>query len=111
MYAVIRAGGHQYRVAVNQVIRVEKLDAPAGAEIELGEVLLLGGEDGVKVGTPVVPGARVTAKVLRQGRGRKIVGFTYKPKKNQRRRYGHRQWFTEVQISAIHPGEGAAAKE
>ncbi len=100
MYAVIKAGGKQYRVEEKSVVRVEKLDAAVGDTIQLGEVLMLGGET-VRVGEPVVDGAAVTARVVRQGRGKKIVGFTYKKRKNQRRHYGHRQPFTEVVIESI----------
>ncbi|MBI3912055.1 MAG: 50S ribosomal protein L21 [Armatimonadetes bacterium] len=112
MYAVIRAGGHQYRALVGSVLRLEKVDAPVGSEIRLNEVLMLATDEGVRVGTPLVEGACVTALVVRQERGRKIVGFTYKPKKRERRRFGHRQWFTEVRVSAIRTGtEAKAASE
>jgi large subunit ribosomal protein L21 len=100
MYAVIKAGGKQYRVEEKSVVRVEKLDAAVGDTVQLGEVLMLGG-DSVKVGSPTVAGAAVTARVVRQGLGRKIDGFTYKKRKNERRRYGHRQPFTEVVIESI----------
>jgi len=100
MYAVIKTGGKQYRVEEKSVLRVEKLDVEVGASIPLGEVLMLGGET-VQVGRPIVAGATVTARVLSQGRGPKIHGFTYKAKKNQHRRYGHRQAFTEVVVESI----------
>lgn len=100
MYAVIKTGGKQYRVEEKTVLRVEKLDAEVGDTVPLGPVLMLGG-DTVQVGRPFLDGATVTARVLRQGRGRKIHGFTYKAKKNERRRYGHRQPFTEVVIESI----------
>jgi len=100
MYAVIKTGGKQYRVEEKAILRVEKLDAEVGASVPLGEVLMLGGET-VRVGRPVLEGVTVTARVLRQGRGPKIHGFTYKAKKNIHRRYGHRQAFTEVVVESI----------
>jgi large subunit ribosomal protein L21 len=101
MYAVIETGGKQYRAAENDVVRVEKLDAGVGDEITLDRVILLSNDDGIRVGAPYVDGATVTARVVRQGKGRKVVGFTFKPKKNQRRRFGHRQQFTELIIKSI----------
>src|SRR4051794_37290963 len=101
MYAIVRSGGKQYRVAENQVLRVEKLDAGVGAEVRLEEVLMLGTDDGPTFGAPTVAGAVVVAKVVTHGKGRKIHGFTYKAKKNERRRFGHRQQFTELMVQAI----------
>jgi large subunit ribosomal protein L21 len=100
MYAVIKTGGKQYRVEEKAVLRIEKLDAAAGDTVTIGEVLMVGG-DTVRIGAPFVDGASVTARVLRQGLGRKINGFTFKRRKNQHRRYGHRQPFTEVVIESI----------
>ncbi|NLN77564.1 MAG: 50S ribosomal protein L21 [Armatimonadetes bacterium] len=101
MYAIIRAGGKQYRVAENDIIEVNKLDAAEGEEIVLNEVLLVSDDAGVKIGSPFVQGASVTGKVTRQYKGRKVRGFTYKPKKNIHRRYGHRQMLTSVSIQKI----------
>jgi large subunit ribosomal protein L21 len=107
MYAVIQTGGKQYRVEEKSVVRVEKLDAAVGDSVQLGQVLMLGGETegsdrrDVQVGRPFISGASVTARVVRQGLGRKIHGFTYKAKKNVRRRYGHRQPFTEIVVESI----------
>ena len=101
MYAVIETGGKQYRAAENDVLRVEKIEANVGDVVTLGQVLMIGSENGVKVGAPYVSGASVTAKVVRQDKGKKIEGFTYKPKKNQRKRYGHRQFFTEIVIQSV----------
>jgi len=101
MYAVIETGGKQYKVAPGDKIRVEKLDAEVGAEIELDKVLLVAGENGIKVGNPVVAGAKVVAKVTDHGKGKKILVFKYKPKKNYRRRQGHRQPYTELVIDKI----------
>ena len=100
MYAVIQTGGKQYRVEEKAVLRVEKLEAEVGDTVQLSPVLMLGG-DTVRVGTPYIDGVTVTARVLRQGRGRKIHGFTYRAKKNVRRRYGHRQSFTEIVVESI----------
>src|SRR5688572_7259502 len=101
MYAVIETGGKQYRASEQSTLRVEKLDVDVGSEVQLDRVLLLSGDAGVKIGHPYVDGAVVTAKVVRQGKGRKIHGFTYKAKKNVHRRYGHRQYFTELVIQKI----------
>src|SRR5438045_9690146 len=101
MYAIVRSGGKQYRVAENQVLHVEKLDAGVGAEVRLEEVLMLATDDGPTFGAPTAAGAVVVAKVVTHGKGRKIHGFTYKAKKNERRRFGHRQQFTELVVQAI----------
>jgi large subunit ribosomal protein L21 len=101
MFAVLETGGKQYRVAESDRIRVEKLEAEPGDELTLDRVLLLGDEDGVRVGAPYVEGASVTVQVARQGLGRKIEGFKYKAKKNVRKRYGHRQPFTELVVRRI----------
>jgi len=101
MYAIVKTGGKQYTVRQDDVIQVEKLDVPAGEQVVLTDVLFVSSDKGQVIGTPVVGGAKVTGKVLRHGRGRKIVGFTYKPKKNERRRYGHRQPYTQVLIEKI----------
>ncbi|MCR4426920.1 MAG: 50S ribosomal protein L21 [Firmicutes bacterium] len=101
MYAVIETGGKQYKVSPGQVVRVEKLDAVSGGNVEFDRVLLVSGDSGVKVGKPTVEGARVTGVVVDHGKERKIIVFKYKPKKNERRRTGHRQPFTHVRIEAI----------
>ena len=102
MYAVIRTGGKQYRVAANDVIKVERLDAEAGATIDLTDVLLVGGgEGGPKVGTPVLDGAKVSATVLEQVRGEKIIIFKKRRRKNSRRTRGHRQYLTVLRITDI----------
>ena len=95
MYAIIKTGGKQYCVEEGKIITVEKLDVAAG-----DEVLLISG-DAVKIGQPTVAGAKVTAKVLAQGKEKKIRIFKYKAKSNYRRRQGHRQPFTKVQIEKI----------
>lgn len=101
MYAVIKTGGKQYRVAEGDVLNVEKLNAEAGSEVVFDEVLTVVNDDDVKIGQPVVEGAKVTAKVVEQGKGEKILVFKYKAKSNYRKRQGHRQPFTKVEISKI----------
>lgn len=101
MYAIIKTGGKQYTVRENDVLEVEKLDVAEGEKVELESVLFVGTDSGAVIGSPVVEGAKVTAKVLRQGKGKKIIGFTYKPKKNVQRHYGHRQPLTRLQIEKI----------
>ena len=100
MYAIIKTGGKQYVVEEGKVISIEKLDVEEGAEVTSYEVLLVSGDD-VKIGQPNVAGAKVTGKVLEQGKERKIRIFKYKAKSNYRRRQGHRQPFTKVTIEKI----------
>ena len=100
MYAVIKTGGKQYRVAKNEVIKVERLDGEVGASVTFPEVLMVGGDSPV-VGTPTVAGASVTATVLEQAKGEKIVIFKKRRRKNYRRRTGHRQMLTVVRIADI----------
>jgi len=100
-YVIIETGGKQYRVAVGDTIIVEKLDGDSGDEVTFDKVLLVGGEGTAKVGAPFVDGASVTASLDGQGKGEKIVVFKYKPKKRYRRRIGHRQFQTELTITAI----------
>ncbi|MCL6430469.1 MAG: 50S ribosomal protein L21 [Anaerolineae bacterium] len=101
MYAIVETGGKQYRVAEGQVIDVEKLLAPEGATVSLGRVLMVADGGDVRVGTPVVEGARVEATVLDHAKGRKIRVFKYKPKIRYRRRAGHRQSYTRLRIERI----------
>ena len=101
MYAIIETGGKQYKVAAGDVVFVEKLDAAAESEVVFDKVIAVGGDDGIKVGAPYVDGAAVTAKVLKNGKGKKIYVMTYKPKKNEKRKLGHRQPYTKVEIAAI----------
>lgn len=101
MYAVIESGGKQYRVSLGDVIRVEKLNAEVGDTVQFDKVLLVSDENNVRVGRPYLDNATVSAKVLRQDKARKVLAFRYKAKKNVRVRKGHRQPFTEVEISAI----------
>jgi large subunit ribosomal protein L21 len=100
MYAVIKTGGKQYRVAADDVLTVEKLAGEPGAKIEFGEVLMLGG-DSVKIGAPLVSGALVMAEVVEQTRGPKVIAFKKRRRKNSRRKRGHRQDLTTVKITEI----------
>ena len=101
MYAVIVTGGKQYRVEKGDVIYVEKLDVEAGKTVKFDNVLVLGSDKDTKVGTPNVEGATVSGKVLKHGKAKKVTVFTYRPKKDSKRKMGHRQQFTKVEITAI----------
>jgi large subunit ribosomal protein L21 len=104
MYAVIRTGGKQYRVASGQVVKVERLDGEVGATIAFDQVLMVGDEQPgsePKIGAPLVDGAQVTAEVLEQGKGPKVIVFKKKRRKNYRRRRGHRQLQTVLRIREI----------
>jgi large subunit ribosomal protein L21 len=104
VYAIVRAAGKQFRVSQDDVIAIDRLDAAEGDEITLDQVLMLSGDNGVTIGTPYVPGATVVGTVVRHYRGKKIRGFTYKPKKDLRRHFGHRQDLTSIQIKDIKAG-------
>lgn len=101
MYAVIKTGGKQYRVAADDLLTIEKVAGEAGATIEFGEVLMLGGEGEPKIGTPAVSGAKVVAEVVKQGRAPKVIAFKKRRRKNSRRKRGHRQHQTTVRIKEI----------
>ena len=101
MYAVIKTGGKQYRVQQGDVIYVEKLDCQAGETVTFDEVLLVSNEAGTTVGAPLVRGAKVEGKVLSQVKSAKVVVYKYKAKKNERKKQGHRQPYTKVEIAAI----------
>ncbi|MBV9542273.1 MAG: 50S ribosomal protein L21 [Alphaproteobacteria bacterium] len=100
MFAVIRTGGKQYRVAKDDVLKVEKLAGDAGSTITFGEILMLGG-DKPKHGAPLISGASVAAEILEQGKGEKVIAFKKKRRKNTHRKRGHRQLFTKVKITGI----------
>lgn len=100
MYAVIRTGGKQYRVAAGDRIRVEKLPGDVGAELSLEDVLMVGG-DKVAVGTPNVAGATVKAKIVAQDRAKKVIVFKYRRRTGWRKKYGHRQPYTELEITGV----------
>jgi large subunit ribosomal protein L21 len=108
VYAVIESGGKQYRVSSGQELALEKIPAKEGETVRLDRVLLIQGEQGVTVGVPTIPGASVTAEVLSQGRGRKVIVFKKKRRKNYRRTNGHRQAQTRVRITDIVAGPDAA---
>ncbi len=100
MYAVIKTGGKQYKVAPGDKLRVEKLPGDVGDKVEFGEVLLVGGET-LKVGQPLVAGAKVEATITAQDRAKKIIIFKFRRRKNYRRKSGHRQPFTALEITGI----------
>jgi len=100
MYAIMQTGGKQYRVQEGDIVYVEKLDLLEGDSIDL-DVLLLSGENGIRIGSPLVDGAKINAKVLAHGKGEKIVIYKYKAKKNYRRKQGHRQPFTKLEVVTI----------
>ncbi len=101
MYAVLVTGGKQYRVQEGDVLFVEKLDVEVDTTVELNQILAVGKESGLVVGKPVVEGAKVVAKVLAQGKARKIVVFKFKRKLDYRKKQGHRQSYTKIQIEKI----------
>ena len=112
MYAVVQTGGKQYRVSEGDVITVEKLNAEAGSTVSLDKVLVIGEEGKLTVGTPYVSGAAVEAEVVENGKGQKVIIFKYKAKKDYRKKQGHRQPFTKLQVKAITaPGMAKAPKE
>jgi large subunit ribosomal protein L21 len=100
MYAVIKTGGKQYKVAQGDKLRIEKLPASVGETVTFDEVLLVGG-DALKIGAPLVAGAKVEAKVIAQDRAKKIIAFKFRRRKNYRRKNGHRQPFTALEITGI----------
>lgn len=101
MYAIIETGGKQYRVQEGDVVFIEKLDVEANDSIAFDKVIALADDNGMKVGSPYVDGAVVNATVVKNGKGKKINVFTYKPKKDYSRRLGHRQPYTQVRIESI----------
>ena len=100
MYAVIKTGGKQYRVSEGDRLRVEKIEGAKGDTVELAEVLMLGGER-VAIGSPTVAGAKVSAEILGQGLGKKVIVFKMRRRKRYRRKAGHRQPFTELRVTSI----------
>ncbi|MEK8090467.1 50S ribosomal protein L21 [Thermithiobacillus plumbiphilus] len=101
MYAVIETGGKQYKVAVGDSLRVEKLENDEGSEVTLERVLMVGDGDNIQVGRPLLDGARVTAVVATQGRAKKVHIFKMRRRKHYRKSQGHRQYFTELKITGI----------
>jgi large subunit ribosomal protein L21 len=100
-YAVIRTGGKQHRVVKGERLKVMKLEGDVGAELTISDVLAIGSEGQVKIGSPLVKGAEVKAKIVRHGRGAKVIAFKRRKRKGYRRKVGHRQDFTEVEIVNI----------
>ncbi|MEL6870140.1 MAG: 50S ribosomal protein L21 [Pseudomonadota bacterium] len=101
MYAVFKSGGKQYRASKGTRLRVEKLDAEAGASVEFDQVLLVGDGANVKVGAPLVKGGKVKAKVLETAKAKKVTIIKFKRRQNYMRTKGHRQWYTEVEVTGI----------
>ena len=101
MYAVIESGGKQHRVEEGETLKLEKIESATGETIEFDRVLMVGGGEEVKIGTPVVEGGKVTAEVVAHGRHKKISIIKFNRRKHYRKQTGHRQWFTEVKITGI----------
>ena len=101
MYAIIKTGGKQYRVEEGQIIKIEKLSAEEGDNVEFDQILALSDDNGFTAGSPMVEGASVKGKVIEQGKNKKIVVFKYKPKIRYRKKTGHRQPYTKVLIEDI----------
>ena len=107
MYAVIKTGGKQYRVAAGEKIKVEQIPAEVGAEITIDQVLMVGEGESVKIGAPLLAGAKVTAKVIAQGRHPKVTIFKMRRRKHYQKHQGHRQNYTEIRVDAIADGIAA----
>lgn len=101
MYAVIETGGKQYKVEEGSTVYIEKLNVEADSEVVFDKVIAVGTDDGIKVGAPYVEGATVTAKALKNGKAKKVTVFTYKAKKNEKRKMGHRQPYTKIEVASI----------
>ncbi len=100
MYAVIKTGGKQYKVSEGDLVKVEKIDGAVGETVEIDQVLMVGGAE-VKLGTPLVPGAKVKAQIVAQEKDKKILVFKSKRRKGYRKKYGHRQPITRLKVAAI----------
>jgi large subunit ribosomal protein L21 len=101
MYAVIQTGGKQYRVSQGDTVKVEKLGADEGASVELDKVLMLADGEDIKIGAPYVEGGKVTATIKSHGRGKKVKIIKFRRRKHHMKRQGHRQWYTELEITGI----------
>jgi large subunit ribosomal protein L21 len=110
MYAVIQTGGKQYRVTEGETLRVEKLNADEGASVDLDKVLMIGEGDDVKIGAPYIDGGKVTATVKSHGRGKKVTIIKFRRRKHHMKRQGHRQWYTELEITAIGGNKSAPVR-
>jgi len=104
MYAVIQTGGKQYRVAEGDTLKAEKIAAEAGATVELDKVLMVADGEDIKVGKPYLNGGKVTATVKSHGRGKKVKIIKFRRRKHHLKRQGHRQWFTELEVTGINAG-------
>ncbi len=109
MYAVFRTGGKQYRAVPGEVIRVEKIDAEVGARVEIGEVLMLGSGEDVQIGAPFIEGGKVLATVRGHGRADKVMIIKFRRRKHYRKQQGHRQYYTEIEITDIGGESGSKA--
>lgn len=105
MYAIVKTGGKQYKAEAEELLIVEKIDGEPGTVVELDEIVMICDGDKVKAGSPYVKGAKVRAEIVRQAKAKKIVGFNYKPKKNVRRRWGHRQPQTHLRVTEVIAGK------
>lgn len=105
MYAIVKTGGKQYKAAANEVLIVDLLEGDAGTAIEITDVLMVHDGTSLKIGSPYVKGAVVKGEIVRQGKGPKIEAFNYKAKKNERKRWGHRQPLTHVRVTSIEVGK------
>jgi large subunit ribosomal protein L21 len=101
MYAVVKTGGKQYRVSKGDRVKIEKIPGDVGAEVSFDQVLMIGGTDDVKVGTPHVSGATVSARIVKQDRSRKVMVFKFKRRQGYKKKQGHRQAYTQVEITGI----------
>jgi large subunit ribosomal protein L21 len=101
MYAVIQSGGKQHRIKEGEVLKLEKIEAETGASIDFDKVLMVANGDDLKIGTPYVDSAKVTAEIVSHGRGKKVKILKFRRRKHHRKQMGHRQWFTEVKITGI----------
>jgi large subunit ribosomal protein L21 len=101
MYAVIESGGKQHRVVEGETLKLEKIETATGESVEFDKVLMIGGGDDIKIGTPLVSGGKVTAEVVSHGRHKKVTIIKFNRRKHYRKQTGHRQWFTEVKITGI----------
>ncbi|MEP5764579.1 MAG: 50S ribosomal protein L21 [Halieaceae bacterium] len=101
MYAVIESGGKQHRVVEGEVLKLEKIEVPTGDKVVFDQVLMVGGGEDVKIGTPLVKGGKVTAEVVSHGRHEKVTIIKFNRRKHHRKQAGHRQWYTEVKITGI----------
>jgi large subunit ribosomal protein L21 len=99
--AIIKTGGKQYRIHKGDKVRIDRIDGEEGAGVEFDQVLLMGSGDGTKIGTPLLAGAKVSAEIVKQGKGPKLIVYKFRRRKNYRRKRGHRQHFTEIKITGI----------